>query len=199
MSELAGPAEEMELRWRTATMVGEVNFPARSIELIVMPYEQDAVVRYQGRVVTETISRGAFDGIERRASRVRVNRDHNLERTVGRAVAFHPSREEGLVAELRIARTDLGEETLQLAEEGCLDASAGFRPLGPDGEVWEGQERVRIRKAWLGHIALTPEPAYTGAKVLAVRSGDEPDRPATPNLDYWRTVVFQDRYSHVDV
>ena len=84
----------------------------------------------------ESIAQGAFDGIERRANRVRVNRDHELQRTVGRAVTFHPSREDGLVAELKIAKTELGDETLQLADEGILDASrrlpadAGRRAVG---------------------------------------------------------------------
>src|SRR5262245_2308847 len=111
--------------WLRAAEVVGVSYPKREIDLIVIPYDTETTVRYQGRRMVETIARGAFDGIERRANRVRVNRDHLLERTVGRATAFHPSRDEGLVAELRIARTPLGDETLELAEEGCLDASAG--------------------------------------------------------------------------
>ena len=95
-----------ELEYRSATQIG-VSFPKRSIELIVMPYETETAVPYEGRVVREIVSRGAFDGIERRANRVRVNRDHDVTRTIGRALAFHPSREEGLVAELRIASTVL--------------------------------------------------------------------------------------------
>src|SRR5262245_48632740 len=126
-----------ELRWRTAQQIG-VSFPERTIELVVMPYETEALVGYSGRMVKETIARGAFDGIERRANRVRVNRDHDVKRTVGRAVSFHPSREEGLVAELRIAQTPLGDETLTLADEDMLDASAGFLPM-PGGEKWEGR------------------------------------------------------------
>src|SRR5262245_39283525 len=159
-----------ELRFRTATQLG-VDFPKRTIELVVTPYEEEAIVQYKGRTVTEVFSRGAYDGLERRANRIRVNRDHDLARTVGRALAFHPSRREGLVAELRIARTELGEETLTLADEGILDASAGYLPM-PGGEEWDGKTRVRITKAWLGHIALTPDPAYEGARVLAVRAKD---------------------------
>jgi phage head maturation protease len=65
---------------------------------------------------------------------------------------------------------------LALAADDCLDASAGFRVL-PGGETWEGRSRRRIVKAWLDHIALTPDPAYTDARVLAVRNG------ATPRID----------------
>jgi len=178
--------ENGELWHRTAQLVG-VSFPDRTIEVVVMPYETEALVPYQGRMVRETIARGAFDGIERRANRVRVNRDHQAERTVGRAVAFHPSRTEGLVAQVRIAATDLGDETLTLADDGILDASAAFRPMTP--LQWEGRSKYRVDKAWLGHIAMTPDPAYVDARVLSVRAAAAADGKgsATPNLDEARS------------
>ena len=195
MSEETDRAPDGELRWRTAQTVG-VSFPERTIELVVMPYDTEALVPYGSRMVTEVVARGAFDGIERRPNRIRVNRDHVLERTVGRAVAMHPNRDEGLVAEVRIARTPLGDETLALADEECLDASAGFLPM-PGGEQWLERSRVRINKAWLGHIALTPDPAYSTAKVLAVRNAREAEgEPVpTPNLDVVRAWILQDRYA----
>lgn len=189
----AGP-----LRYRAATVSG-VDFPQRVIEMIVMPYEEEALVEHKGRMITEIITRGAFAGIERRANRIRVNRDHDLKRTVGRALKLHASRDEGLVGELRIAQTELGDETLTLADEGILDASAGYLPM-PGGEKWETRNRVRVGKAWLGHIALTPDPAYEGARVLAVRHAKRTagERVATPNLDVvrgWRLADRFERYS----
>jgi len=174
-----------QLEYRVATQIG-VNYPNRIIELVVMPYETETMVAHQGRMVREIVARGAFDGIERRANRIRVNRDHDATRTIGRALKLHPSRDEGLVAELRIAQTDLGEETLTLADEGILDASAGFLPM-PGGEEWEGRSKRRLTKLWLGHIAMTPDPAYETARVLAVRnhspvSAGGDTRPETPNL-----------------
>jgi HK97 family phage prohead protease len=145
-------------------------------------------------MVREVISRGAFDGIEKRPDRVAVNRDHDLTRVVGRAVSFHPEADAGLVAHCRIARTLLGDETLQLADEQILDASAGFAPM-PHGERWQdGGALRRVDRAYLAHIAMTPDPAYRDAKVLAVRSAAEmptgPSEalatPATPNLDMVR-------------
>ena len=180
----------MELEFRSAE-VAAVDFPRREIELVVTPYEAEAVVEYRGRLIREIFSKGAYGNIRAERHRVNVNRDHDPSRLVGKAVRFHADRDDGLVADVRIAQTDLGSETLQLAHEGMLDASAGFA-VDAGGETWEdGGGRRRITKAWLGHIALTPDPAYPDARVLAVRSTSEASvRPAealvTPNLDLVR-------------
>jgi HK97 family phage prohead protease len=173
---------ELEIR---AAKIDDVAFPQRLIRLIVMPYDTETQVVYQGRMITEVCARGAYDGIERRANRVRVNRDHQVARTIGRATAFHPNHDKGLVADLRIAPTLEGNETLALADEGILDASAGFAVM-PDGETWRGRAHRTLTKLWLGHIAMTSEPAYETANVLAVRTADagpEPTPGRTPNLD----------------
>jgi HK97 family phage prohead protease len=188
-----------DLRYRSST-VGDVHFPKRLIELVVMPYDEEALVEIDGRMVKESIAPGAFQGLERRANRIRVNRDHKLERTVGRALAFHPSRTEGLVAELQIAKTPLGDETLALADEDCLDASAGYKPM-PGGETWLTRSNVRMTRCWLGHIAMTPDPAYESARVLSVRhaaSGGVSDAAVTPNLDQVRAWLLEDKYREME-
>src|SRR5580765_5364947 len=153
--------------------VAEVNFPKRLVELIVMPYESETTIGYGGRSITEICSRGAYDGVDLRTSRIRVNRDHVIGDVVGKTVALHPSRLEGLVAELRIFTTPRGEETLVLADEGGLDASAGFGllrkngrtgPVVQDAEVWETRDRRRLNHLFLDHIAMTPDPAYQDAR-----------------------------------
>jgi HK97 family phage prohead protease len=187
-----------ELHYRTATQLA-VNFPQRTIELIVIPYDTDALVdQPYGRPVLESVAPGAFEGIERRANRIRVNRDHERQRTVGRAVRLHPSRDEGLVGEIRIAQTALGDETLQLADEEMLDASASFLPM-PGGQEWSrDRRRVRLTKLWLSHIAMTPEPAYESARVLAVRNHTPPvdlEAPAPrPNLETVKGWLLSDVY-----
>ena len=179
--------------WIRSAKLVDVSFAERTIEMIVIPYETPTMVGYQGRMVKESIDRGAFDGIERRANRVRVNREHERMQTVGRAVRFHPSRDEGLVSEVKIAKTPLGDDTLELAADGCLDASAAFLPM-PGGMHWQHRSAYRVSKAWLGHIAMTSEPAYEGAQVLAVRSAaPAATLSATPNLDQWRAMLADDR------
>jgi HK97 family phage prohead protease len=187
-----------ELEFRSAELAA-VDFPKRTIEVIVTPWEQEAEVEHKGRMIREIFSRGAYDGIERRPNRIRVNRDHDIRRMIGRAVAFHPTRDEGLVGELRIARTPLGDETLELADERILDASAEFAVM-PGGETWTGRVR-RITKAWLGGVALTPIPAYKDANVLAVRTttpAGETERPLTPNRDRLELIRFQELYADIN-
>jgi phage head maturation protease len=166
-----------------------VNFAKRIIDLVVTPYEETALVEYRGELWKETFLRGSYDGIEKRPGRVRGNRDHDDKRLVGRALKFHPSRQEGLVAEVRISQTLLGDETLALADDGVLSGSAGFAARGRDQELDRRTMTRRIRKAFLDHIAFVPDPAYTGAAVLGVRSGIQPTSAAdlpkldTPNLN----------------
>jgi len=171
--------------------ISSVSFAERIIELIVVPYEQETVVEYptgSGRLIIESVERGSFDGIERRPGRVKVNRDHDVTRSVGLARAIHPSRSEGLVAEVYISRTPLGDETLQLADDGVLGASMGAA-MRPGDQRWtDNRSRRRILKAFLDHIGLVPNPAYLGSEVLSVRSDmDAPAElyqpPATPHLD----------------
>jgi len=192
------------LEYRAATVTA-LSYPKRTIDLIVMPYEREAIVEYEGRYVREVVSRGAFDGIDQRPNRVKLNRDHDVTRTCGHAVTFHPSREEGLVAEVRVSRTLLGEETLELASDGDLGASAGFLPMPrPDAEEWPEQNLRRLNKIWLGHIAMTPVPAYEDAQVLAVRQAARPADTltaargiVTPNLDAVRALRLADMYSQL--
>lgn len=182
----------------------DVSFAKRTVELIVMPYEEAALVPYEQRMIQEIVTRGAFDGIEKRPNRVKANRDHDLTRLCGKAIRFHPSRTEGLVAEVRMTNTVLGEETLELVNEGMLGASAGFLPgwdaeRGEFLEEWPTQNYRRLNKVWLHHIAMTPDPAYDSAQVLAVRQKtNEPVYVSeTPRLDRLRQEMLEERYQEL--
>lgn len=189
---------QLELEFRAAQQVG-VSFPRRQIELVVMPYETETQVLHHGRMIREIVSRGAFEGLDARHRRITVNRGHVIDAVVGKAVALHPSRREGLVGELQIARTELGDETLALADAGLLDASAGFGvPEG--GESWPQEGLRRLDRVWLDHIAMTPDPAYKTANVLSVREHEEALEPAEPrpNLAVVRGWRLADRYAMIE-
>lgn len=203
MTDLIDEAPRAPLEFRLASSPLDVRFAERIIEAVVMPYDNEtSVLLANGRWITESIAPGAFDGVERRANRIKVNRDHDVSQTVGRVVALHPSRSEGLVAEMRIGRGAAGDEALDYADEGILDCSAGFAPF-PGGETWmENRSRRRITKAYLGHVALVPEPAYENANVLAVRHSaptttTTTSTGATPHLDQIRHWQLEDAYNHV--
>src|SRR5262245_24262801 len=108
-----------ELEFRSSEVSG-VSFPRRTIEIVVMPYEREAVVEYHGRMITEVCSRGAYDGMQRRTSQIKVNREHDRFHTCGKTEALHTSRDDGLVAEVRMSKTALGDESLELANDGIL-------------------------------------------------------------------------------
>lgn len=171
--------------------IDNVDFSQRIITVIAVPYEQETFVPYRGETWGETIARGAFDGVLDKPHRIRANRDHDKTRTVGKVVQFHRDRTDGLVSDIRIAKTPLGDETLALADEDCLGASVGGAVLPRDLSLDRSNKTRRVNRAFLDHIAFVEDPAYQGAKVLAVRDGhtqfvDEaelPPLPGTPNLD----------------
>lgn len=188
----------------------EVRWADRTIEMVAMPYDREAPVVVHGRDVIESCAPGAFGQVGRRAGRVPVNRDHDPYRTVGKVVALHPSRTEGLVAEVRIADStaawSLPDETLALASSKILEPSVGFMVMS-GGEQWSAdRSRRRLTRLFLDHLSLVPEGAYgeseaEGARVLAVRqagAGDEPPaRVPTPLLDAVRLELAQDAMRHV--
>lgn len=183
---MIGPIE-----YRSATTL-EVRHAQRMIDMIAVPYDESTEVLRRGRWVTESFDPQAFTGVD---GDVTVNRGHDLEQPLGRVTSFHPKDPRGLRVELRVARTRDGDDVLELADEGLLSPSVGFAAL-PGGEQWTVDRRaVRITRAKLFHIGLTGDPAYKGAKVLAVRSNDEPPpgRVPTPNLDRLRLEMLVER------
>ena len=70
--------------YRAAGEMTDVRFPDRTIEVVAHPYNEEAIVPWSdGRIVSEICDPGAYNGIERRAARIHVNRDH--DRGTGRA------------------------------------------------------------------------------------------------------------------
>lgn len=180
---LSLPAD-VPVEFRSAVVDG-VDYDRREITLIAVPYNETAVVEYRGQLLQEHVEPGAFDGIEVSSDHVTANRDHDYARTVGMATAYDTRDSRGLVTTLKVSRTPLGDETLQLAADGVLKASVGMLVRRSDQLIANGKRA--IRRAFLDHIALVPSPAYKGAAVLSVREAQAAD-PAvadapTPNLD----------------
>ena len=182
------PRAPVEVRM---SQIGDVNYAQRIIEVIAAPYGEEAVIEYRGRMLIESIERGAFDELSKlHPGAVRVNRDHDKKQTVGKVMKFHPSRTEGLVSEVRIGKTERGDETLALAEEDMLSASLGFF-IKDNGHQIRGQRRF-VRKAGADHLSFVEDSAYGGARVLSVREG----KPVTVDmLDPLPTMPLVDEVS----
>jgi len=183
-----------EIEFRAAE-VAEVSYPKRTVTVLVAPYETPTVIHTPHRSFTEVVSRGAYDGVQRRVGSIRANRDHDWSKLAGRVTAVYPDRDDGLVADVKMFNSGAGPETLELCAEDGLSASAGFALMREGGavgrvkqgaEVWERSRTVRrLNELWLDHVAFVPNPAYETATVLDVLAMTpaeiiEADMPSTP-------------------
>ncbi len=170
-ADLAFPTEILERR-DSSVLSDDVDFRQRIIDVIAVPYEQEAEISWRGETWREVFLRSAFNGIENHAGRVPVNREHVIGDTVGKIVKLDPYDTRGLLASVKIARTLRGDDTLQLAAEGMLGASVGyFVKRGSDVEMNRRAMLRRVKRAFLDHLAMTASPAYVGAETVAVREG----------------------------
>jgi HK97 family phage prohead protease len=178
----AGVLGPIEIRRAT---VDAVDYPERTVSLIVAPYDEWTVVEHRGQMLEESIAPGAFGAIRNRARRFLVNMEHDDTRWVGTVLDLDPDDTAGLRATIKIRRNAEGDQALDDAADDLLGASIGMA-VAPADQTVENRRR-RIRKAYLDHIALTATPAYVGARVLEVRHVlDHPvaaSVTATPNLD----------------
>ena len=178
-------AEPVEIR---SSAITSVNKRLRIIDLVAVPWDQEADVFWRGEPWREVFVRGAFDGIESHAGRIRVNREHVVGDTVGKVVHFDNATE-GEVAQVKIAATSRGDDTLALADEDAISASVGYRVKKPSDVQLDRRNRMRrVVRAFIDHLAMVEAPAYEGARVLAVRA--EPSGlqvaeplPPTPALE----------------
>jgi HK97 family phage prohead protease len=178
-----------EIFLRNSTLA-DVDAKLRLIDLIAVPWDEEADVFWRNEWWHESFERGSFDGIEAHAGRVRVNREHVIGDTVGKVVAFEPSHKVGLWTRTKIAATPRGDETLALAAEDMISASVGYRiENASDVEVNKRTKTRKVLRAFLDHLGMVEAPAYPGAEVLAVRAEQsglavvETSLPATPALD----------------
>jgi HK97 family phage prohead protease len=188
MSEQVATRPALPVEHRAAE-VESVDEEQRVITFIAVPYGQETIVADRdGSPLGEVVERGAFNGIETRSpdNPITINREHDYARTVGKAIAFNTDDPRGLIVDAHISRTALGDETLQLAKDGVLRASVGMAFRRSDAPIRpraQGHALRTIKRAFLDHVALLPNPAYTGATVLAVREQEESHSVPTPNLD----------------
>ena len=148
-----------------------VDTAERIITTVVVPYDEYASVPYAGQVWREKFVPGAFAGIEAvDPQSIRVCREHDRSDVVGKCLAFDANSALGLIAQIKIANTARGTETLQLAAEDMLSASNGFLAAPSDVRLDRVTRTRTVIRAQVDHIGLVMSPAYSGARVVGVRS-----------------------------
>ncbi len=179
-----------EILLRNDGTLTDVDRKLRLIELIAVPWDQPAEIFWRGDIWTETFKLGSFDGIETRSDSIRVNREHVKGNTVGKIIEFNPGHADGLFARVKIVKGAKGDEVLDLAEDDMISPSVGYRAQKPSDVLLDKQTRSRtVLNAFLDHLGMVEDPAFKGARVLAVRgesSGSAADSgplPETPVLD----------------
>lgn len=170
-------------------VIDDVDFKDRVITLVAVPYEKPALVQYRHAMWQEVFSRSAFNGIQARQKHIPVtaqldtvaeSHSHKGSRLIGKVANSYPDSEPGLITDVKISKTDAGDETLQLAADEVLFPSVGFALANPhkDQELDRRSMTRRINRAFLDHLAFVGVPAYPDARVLAVRAGDAPHTEA---------------------
>lgn len=152
------------IQHRTALEV-RARWDARTIELVAIPY--DTAIRLGS--ITEDFAPGAFsDSLAKRGDRVKLTIGHGPAGVpVGKAFRWD-DLDHQLVGHFKVSRTRDGDEALEMAADGVLDASIEFEPV--DDRWSQDRRHVRRLAARMHRVALVPEPAYEDAQVLAVRS-----------------------------
>lgn len=190
--------------FRSAATIDTVNYPDRTIEVRGIPYgvETDRALD-KGRVIRETIAPHAFAGEVTRPAKRPVYREHDYARLVGRVVALADS-DVDLRATLRIVTGPAGDEALEWAADGMLDASLAYVSTPAQLRYSTDRKSRTVLGGLIAHVGLVAEPAYPTANVLAVRSaptviGTPADQVAggrvpTPNLDAIRLAQLTARH-----
>jgi len=97
-----------------------------------------------------------------------------------------PNRPEGLMLDLKVSKTERGDEALELARDDALSPSVGYGVRRGDYVLEKRSMTRRVNRAFLDHLALVSQQAFMGARVVAMRAAPAPtslEPLATPNLD----------------
>lgn len=161
-----------ETLYRVTPVDLEIRSDGRTVAGICCPFDEPSLVRdgAGGADYTEVFRFGAFaKTISESTVKFLVNHDHLNRLPLGNATTLREDPR-GLYGEFKVSKTRDGDEALELIRDGVLDGlSVGFQPVKHRGDKFRGGtvERIEVK---LREVSATPFPAYSGAKVLAVRS-----------------------------
>lgn len=161
-----------------------------TVEGILVPWD---VVTHgasdaRGRVFSEVFRKGSFAKTIQEAGRNVVLRPVHGAPAVGKAVSLE-ERAEGLWGRFRVSDVQAGNEMLTLIRDGVTaELSIEFVPVKSTTATSGVVERKEVI---LRGVAATPHPAYSGARVLAVREFSADDPETAPNLTKAKLALTQ--------
>lgn len=177
MTELLYRSFVPELEIRSAANGGD----GRTVDGLAVPFGRPQRI---SRDLTEQFARGVFNHQLAAAHRVKFSREHLRLGGVllGRALELRDDTA-GLWGAFRVSKTEAGDETLALIEDGALDElSVGFRER-PRGNRTLSDGTVERIKADLFEVSVVLAGAYgQSAKVAAVRAAGD-DEPLDEDAD----------------
>lgn len=139
----------------------EVDVESRTIFGLAVPYGVPSSPKEGQRFV---FSKGSFP-LPADPSRVKLLMEHKRDRAVGHAIEFSED-ETGLWAKFKVKRGPEGDAALSSAEDKVHDGlSIGLRD---GGQFSKRGGMVHSVKVELAEISLTPDPAFSDARVSAV-------------------------------
>jgi phage head maturation protease len=154
----------------------------RQIDAIALPYNTFATVS-DGTEVMFLPGSLKFD----RAPRVYMF--HDPTKVVG-VVADTVDTPEAMLASMKLGRTSLGDDALELAGMGAFAVSVG---VNPTKSTVDAQGRVIVSEATWEELSLVPTPAFSGSQITQVlaqaqevvlSSEEEPDaEPTEPTVE----------------
>lgn len=158
----------------------------RTLEGRFLPFSQRARVADPGvPPYDEEFAPGCLTGLCQNVTRagharwIRLDLDHreDLDNRIGFA-EWIEQRDDGAYGTFRLHKGPQLDKVRSMLEESHTGLSVNFQSIrarNVEGVV----QRLAID---IAAVAATPVPAYAGAKILAMRSGEEVP-PATPNFD----------------
>lgn len=159
---------------RRASLV-EVRAAGRKLEGYAAVFDQQTTIAD----FSETVARGAFTDTLRSGRDVLALVDHDPQRLLGRTkngTLRLAEDQRGLSFSIDVPDTQLGRDTLAMAERGDLGgASFAFR-VAKGGDGWEGRNRTLLRVDLIDVSAVIAFAAYAQTSVAA-RSQSEPRLP----------------------
>ena len=136
----------------------EGDTPSRTISGIAVPYNTDAVV-LGGRKVRIMPGALPVDG-----PNPRLLAEHDTDRVIG-VVTERISTDDGMLFSARIAKTQAGDELLELLQMGAYDSvSVGLAPTDTD---FEGSTLV-VKAADWEELSVVYMPAFKDARITDI-------------------------------